>query len=69
MIKIVTHDHRARALKRLLDDRIPPHFVEDLAMNSPMVREAALLRIEPRMRRRIVSELETYLAAHPEIDS
>ena len=66
MIKIVTHGHRARALKKALNDRINPDFVQDLAMNPPEVREAAYERIEPLYRKRLRAAVDAYVAQHPE---
>lgn len=64
MIKIVTHGHRARALKKALSDRINPDFVEDLALNPPEIREAAYARIEPLYRKRLRAAVERYLEDH-----
>lgn len=61
MIKIVTHGHRARTLKRVLSDRIDPNFVEDLALNSPEIREAAYERIEPLYRKRLRAAVDKKL--------
>lgn len=62
MIKIVTHGHRARTLKRVLNDRIDPKFVEDLALNPPEVREAAYERLVPSYRKRLRAAVDKRVA-------
>lgn len=63
MIKIVTTNHRARALKKALNDRIDPKFVEDLALQTPEIREAAYERIEPLYRKRLRAAVDRRLVA------
>jgi hypothetical protein len=62
MIKIVTTNHRARALKKALADRIDPKFVEDLALASDLIREGAYERIEPGYRKRLRAAVDERIA-------
>lgn len=63
-IKIVTHGRRAHVLKRVINDRIDPDFVEDLYLNPEHVREGVYSQIkDPLYKRRLKAEVQKRIDA------